>query len=251
MSASSSELLVLELHGRLLRSLAVEAGQHFQGLAQAARFLKRSGRISPVTTNKLLKLDAAYNLVRHITAISVARCESDLAAELRNTSPKTARDSDDYEGTFSDRPNAEESAGDVKVAFDSFCDEFSDHVPGDVFNTDGEENVTSAVDLQSDGTSSHAKPAQTLSELEHCIGLGSKDSSVADVLKMLVNKMDQNEVITSDQLRTFCALLSDRLEKLDDHYASMVDAAMRHLDTMGEKMQRLANIADYYQSKSG
>ena len=112
-------------------------------------------------------------------------------------------------------------------------------------------NVSSAVDLQSDGISSHAKPAQTSSDLEHCIGLGSKDSSVADVIKVLYNKMDKNEVITSDQLRPFCAMISDRLEKLDAHYGSMVDAAMRHVDTTMEKMQRLAGIVDYYQSKFG
>ena len=88
MNASSSELLILELHGRLLRTFAVEVGQHFQGLAQSARFLKRSGRISAATANKLLKLDSAFNLVRHITAISVCRFEADLVSELLNTSLK-------------------------------------------------------------------------------------------------------------------------------------------------------------------
>ena len=92
MDASSSELLILQLHGRLLRIFAVEAGQHFQGLAQAARFLKRSGRISAATANKLLKLDSAFNLVRHITAISVGRFEAHLVSELLQTSPVTAHD---------------------------------------------------------------------------------------------------------------------------------------------------------------
>ena len=93
MNASSSEVLILELHGRLLRTFAVEAGQHFQGLAQAARFLKRSGRISAATANKLLKLDFAFNLVRHITTISVCRFEEDLVSELRSTLPKAPRES--------------------------------------------------------------------------------------------------------------------------------------------------------------
>ena len=92
MNASSSELLILELHGRLLRTFAVEVGQHFQGLAQSARFLKRSGRISAATANKLLKLDSAFNLVRHITAISVSRFEADLVSELLNTSVKATRE---------------------------------------------------------------------------------------------------------------------------------------------------------------
>ena len=96
MYASSSEMLILELHGRLLRTVAIEVGQHFQGLAQAARVLKRTGRISSATANKLLKLDNAYNLVRHITAISVSRFEADLFSELR-TSPKATRDDHDLD----------------------------------------------------------------------------------------------------------------------------------------------------------
>ena len=85
MDAPSSDLLILALHGRLLRALAVEVGQHFQGLAQAARSLKRAGRLSPATASKLTKVDTAFNLVRHVTAVSAGRFEEDLLMEMRRT----------------------------------------------------------------------------------------------------------------------------------------------------------------------
>ena len=100
MNASSSELLLCELHGDLPRALAVAAGQHFQGLAQAARFLKNRRRISPTIANKFLKIDFAFNLARHITAISARSFEKEVALELQRTSPMEHKKYDLDRGRF-------------------------------------------------------------------------------------------------------------------------------------------------------
>ena len=60
--------LLLPAHGELMRLLANHCDVHFQGLAQAARFARKSGFINNATAKKLVKLDDAYNLIRHITA---------------------------------------------------------------------------------------------------------------------------------------------------------------------------------------
>ena len=66
----SAEALVFELHGILLRSVASATQLHFQGLSQASRYLRAHGLVSNSAAKKLHNIDCAYNLCRHITAIS-------------------------------------------------------------------------------------------------------------------------------------------------------------------------------------
>ena len=61
----SSEALIDEAHGVLLRDLSEIAGRHFQGLAQASRGFKH---MSPRLRKKLHHFDITYNYTRHVTA---------------------------------------------------------------------------------------------------------------------------------------------------------------------------------------
>ena len=83
--SASAEALLFGLHGQLLRSLSASAGVHFQGISQAARSLRRRGVIRNQMANKLAKIDYAYNLVRHITEISVSDFCKSLEKELSTT----------------------------------------------------------------------------------------------------------------------------------------------------------------------
>ena len=78
----SSEALVCTLHGEALRLMAATAQRHFQGVAQAARSLPLSGRMR----KKLLRLDAAFAVLRHISQPYVDTLMKDLAAELADAS---------------------------------------------------------------------------------------------------------------------------------------------------------------------
>ena len=62
--------LVFTLHGMLLRTIAAATGTHFVGLGAAARQLRREKRIFPNTAKKLVTLEAALGLLRHITSVS-------------------------------------------------------------------------------------------------------------------------------------------------------------------------------------
>ena len=84
----TGELLVLQLHGHLLRLIASRSGSHFQGLSQAARCLRQSGQISPNLGKKLQQVDAAYNLIRHITSISVQAFSENIERELSRHVPR-------------------------------------------------------------------------------------------------------------------------------------------------------------------
>ena len=75
-----AEHLVLLLHGAALRELSMD--QHFQGVGQAARLLRKQGKISNRLSKKLLLLDSSAALVRHITTASSDKLLHDLRAEL-------------------------------------------------------------------------------------------------------------------------------------------------------------------------
>ena len=59
--------LVNELHGKLLRQLSAQQDEHFQGLQQAARHLRQRRLVDAKTAKRLIELDAAFNINRHIT----------------------------------------------------------------------------------------------------------------------------------------------------------------------------------------
>ena len=85
MPSRSAEHLIYDLHGQLLRTLAFEMKAHYQGIAQAARMCKRQGRISAAVANKLVKLDFAYHLIRHVTEVSTEVFLQGVLTELRSS----------------------------------------------------------------------------------------------------------------------------------------------------------------------
>ena len=85
-----AELLVYELHGALLRLTSQCAGYHFQGLSSAARHLKSHRRIDARLAKKLIRIDDAFNVVRHITSVSL----TSFVDELTHVLDKKATESD-------------------------------------------------------------------------------------------------------------------------------------------------------------
>ena len=77
-----AELLVYELHGALLRLTSQCAGYHFQGLSSAARHLKSHRRIDARLAKKLIRIDDAFNVVRHITSVSLTSFVDELTKVL-------------------------------------------------------------------------------------------------------------------------------------------------------------------------
>ena len=69
-TASMASLLLLEIHGRLLRDLASSTGIHFQGIQQAGRRLQKNGKSTTTISRRLRNIDIAANIVRHVTQVS-------------------------------------------------------------------------------------------------------------------------------------------------------------------------------------
>ena len=63
--------LIADLHGDFLRVISAFVCLHWQGLGQAARALRKRNIIDGTQTKKLILLDGANNLSRHITVISL------------------------------------------------------------------------------------------------------------------------------------------------------------------------------------
>ena len=79
--------LIAQLHGRVLRAAAVACGTRFQGLQQVARYIRthRVGGRGPrqaAVVRKLVLLDGAFSLGRHITAVSCESFMVDVLAQL-------------------------------------------------------------------------------------------------------------------------------------------------------------------------
>ena len=62
--------LIADLHGDLLREISAVTCVHWQFLGQAARASRIRNIIDGTQAKKLILLDGAYNLSRHITVIS-------------------------------------------------------------------------------------------------------------------------------------------------------------------------------------
>jgi len=75
----NKHLLIYQLRDELLDTLAGVSGQHFQGLASAAR---GTDSLSPGCRSQLIKVDFAYNLVRHITKESVYLFQKEVNEDL-------------------------------------------------------------------------------------------------------------------------------------------------------------------------
>ena len=61
------------LHGHVLRKLAADTGVDFMGLEQAARFCRKAGYIDNRISKKIVALDTAFNVVRHLHAARASR----------------------------------------------------------------------------------------------------------------------------------------------------------------------------------
>ena len=61
----SAAALLADTHARLLRLLSAHTGQHFSGLAVAAR--RTPGILPNQVVRRLQQLDIAHNIVRHVT----------------------------------------------------------------------------------------------------------------------------------------------------------------------------------------
>jgi len=64
--------LVARLHGDLLRTISEHDKLHFQGLRAAASHLRRARCLPGALTKKLLTVEEAHNLCRHITSVSAS-----------------------------------------------------------------------------------------------------------------------------------------------------------------------------------
>ncbi len=67
--------LILAAHGRALHLLSDKFSRHFQSLGATARHARRLGHINSRFARKLVKLDAASAIVRHVTYASVQDIE--------------------------------------------------------------------------------------------------------------------------------------------------------------------------------
>lgn len=79
---SDAGLILLKLHGVLLRHLCDQAGRHFEGLSSASRYLFKEGHLDAKLKKKLCQLDYATALVRHVTNASATSFEQSLLAQF-------------------------------------------------------------------------------------------------------------------------------------------------------------------------
>ena len=76
--------LVFELHGDLVRCISSSCGLHFEGLGAAARHLGRLKLIDQHLKRKMLAIETAFNIVRHITSVSASELKVTLDSVLRS-----------------------------------------------------------------------------------------------------------------------------------------------------------------------
>eukprot|EP00929_Paragymnodinium_shiwhaense_P086603 TRINITY_DN47100_c0_g1_i4.p1 TRINITY_DN47100_c0_g1~~TRINITY_DN47100_c0_g1_i4.p1 ORF type:complete len:288 (-),score=35.13 TRINITY_DN47100_c0_g1_i4:1729-2541(-) len=84
--------IITELHGSILRRLADDQGCHFEGLQQAARCARARKRIPNSLAKKLVMLDTAYNIVRHITVPYAAKLRHELDLQLASVADTSGND---------------------------------------------------------------------------------------------------------------------------------------------------------------
>ena len=87
----SAEALLRNLHGRALRRIFRAANLHVEGLAAAARRMKRDGVIHARLAKRLLTLDGAVAFLRHATVLLAAVLEKDLDDALFAHMPSALR----------------------------------------------------------------------------------------------------------------------------------------------------------------
>ena len=84
-------LLLLELHGELLRLLSDRAGMHFAGLQVASRHFRRAGSMESKTAKKLAQLDVVSAWLRHVTVPLARDLAVEVAGQVQEKSGDTSR----------------------------------------------------------------------------------------------------------------------------------------------------------------
>ena len=74
--------LVSQVHGDVLRLVALRTGRHFTGLTEAATFLRVHWNSPSALSRKLRNIDAAFAVVRHITQPSCCQLLEELCSLL-------------------------------------------------------------------------------------------------------------------------------------------------------------------------
>ena len=77
------EALLASVHGHCLRALSDSAGKPFVGLSMAARGCWKDGSISNRMYKKVVRVDTAFAIVRHLTTQRVQQFMVDLGNELQ------------------------------------------------------------------------------------------------------------------------------------------------------------------------
>jgi len=67
MACYDSYGILFKLHHRLLHKLSAEVGLPCQGVSQAARILRKNGKLSSNMTKRIVGLDTAFHIIRHLT----------------------------------------------------------------------------------------------------------------------------------------------------------------------------------------
>ena len=81
-SCPDGNSLMCGLHGPFMKRLVCSTGIDLKSHEQAARQCRRSGLISSRIAKKLLALDAAFNVFRHVNSVRAERLLDELAAEV-------------------------------------------------------------------------------------------------------------------------------------------------------------------------
>ena len=89
--------LIADVHGRMLRLVSDRTGLHHQGLRVAANYAKRHGMIDNRLQKRLINVDIAYHVSRHITMAACAKDLSLLKAALSSASSRSAHPDDGVE----------------------------------------------------------------------------------------------------------------------------------------------------------
>ena len=79
--------LLTQLHGQVFRRCVLACGVHYEGLAVAARRLRRAGVINNKTAKKMVTLEAVTAWLRHASMPGNAAFIHDLEAQLARRSP--------------------------------------------------------------------------------------------------------------------------------------------------------------------
>jgi len=108
-------MIIADTHSKLLRGLAHASGRHFTGLAQAARHIRALNIIDSAMSTKLIRVDYAHNLSRHITLPSASKFVTELLDHVHRAPRAPHAQHDAVEQHSSTRPptSASTAVGDT------------------------------------------------------------------------------------------------------------------------------------------